>query len=111
MALVARPQDTTLDRNSLHALRRVLDVPLLVASAFSLFAVGIWLAVVEAGVMRVSLARILAVERHLETGAGPRGGVAVFGSSVVVEGVDCSVLRAQLRPGMPCENLAWTGGD
>ena len=111
MALVAGPQDTTLDRNSLDALRRVFDIPLLVALAFALFAVGIWLAVVEAGVMRVSLARILAVQHHLETGGGPRGGVAVLGSSVVVEGVDCAVLRAQLRPAAPCENLAWTGGD
>ena len=100
-----------MDRNSLDALRRVSDIPLLIALAFALFAIGIWLAVVQAGVMRVSLARILAVQRHLVTEGGPSGGVAVLGSSVVVEGVDCAVVRAQLQPVAPCENLAWTGGD
>jgi hypothetical protein len=100
-----------LDQGSLSALRRVADVPVLVAFGFALYGVGIWLAVAEARWMPVGLARILAVQRHLDAGAGPVGGVAALGSSVVLEGLDCGPLRARLAPGTPCENLAWTGGD
>jgi hypothetical protein len=36
--------------------------------------------------------------------------VAVLGSSVVLEGIDCGALSAPLPAGARCENLAWTGG-
>jgi hypothetical protein len=100
-----------LDRSSLRALVRVADVPVAIAVAFALYALGIWVVVAEANVMPVGLRRILEVQRHLAEGSGPSGGVAVLGSSVVVEGVDCTVLARQLARGTACENLAWTGGN
>jgi hypothetical protein len=100
-----------LDQSSLSALRRAADIPVLVALGFGLYAVGIWLAVAQAGWMPVGLARILAVQTHLATGSGPTGGVAALGSSVVLEGLDCAPLGSRLPPATPCENLAWTGGD
>jgi hypothetical protein len=99
------------DRKSLTALRLVSDIPLLVGLGFTLYGAAAWLAVAKGGVMPIDLARLLAVQRHLEAGLGPTGGVAAFGSSVVVEGVDCAVVRTRLRPGIPCQNLAWTGAD
>jgi len=100
-----------LDRSSLHALLRVAEVPVAVAVAFGLYALGIWAVVAEARVMPVGLRRILEVQQHLAAGSGPSGGVAVLGSSVVIEGVDCAVLARQLAQGTACENLAWTGGS
>lgn len=64
-----------------------------------------------AGLLPVSLDRIVQVQRHLASGAGPTGGVAVLGSSVTVEGIDCEALVAALPTRLPCENLAWTGAD
>ena len=95
-----------MDRQSLEALRRIVDVPLAVAFAFGLALLLIFAVVQGVGVMPVSLARIVSVQRHLASGAGPVGGVAVLGSSVVLEGVDCAELGRA-----PCENLAWTGGN
>jgi hypothetical protein len=96
-----------MDRQSLAALRRVLDLPLVVALAFGCALLVILGLVAGAGLMPVSLARIVSVQRHLASGAGPSGGVAVLGSSVVLEGVDC----AELTTRVACENLAWTGGN
>jgi len=99
-----------MDRQSLSALRRVADVPLAVACAFAVAALVILGLVQEARVMPVSLARILAVQQHLASGAGPTGGVAVLGSSVVLEGIDCAEVARRLPADTPCENLSWTGG-
>ena len=100
-----------MDRESLRALRRVADLPLLVALGFGLYFAGIWAVVVRAEVMPQGLLRILDVQRHLLAGEGPTGGVAAFGSSVVIEGLDCEALARGLPPATPCQNLAWTGGN
>jgi hypothetical protein len=99
-----------MDRESLRALGRVADVPLAVLLAFAL-ALALLLAVVSLWrLMPLGLERVLAVQQHLASGAGPVGGVAVLGSSVVLEGIDCGAVAARLPDGAPCENLAWTGG-
>ena len=100
-----------MDRESLRALRQVRELPLLVVLGFGLYFLAIWVAVVKTEWMPEGLRRILEVERHLATGAGPTGGVAAFGSSVLVEGLDCAALASTLPPATPCENLAWTGAD
>ena len=100
-----------MDRESLRALRRVADLPGLVALGFVLYALGIWALVVRGEVMPLGLLRILDVQRHLAAGLGPRDGVAAFGSSVLVEGLDCGAVAQGLPAGMPCQNLAWTGGN
>jgi hypothetical protein len=100
-----------IERASLRALTRVADVPLAVGAGFAL-AVFLLLSVVsQVRFMPLGLARILAVQERLAAGIGPVGGVAVFGSSVVLEGVDCAALATRLRAETPCQNLAWTGGN
>ena len=100
-----------MDRDSLRALFGVGDLVGLSALSFGLALLLIWGLVVERRVMPIGLLRILTVEQHLRAGAGPIDGVALLGSSVVVEGVDCERLRTALPPDTRCENLAWTGAD
>lgn len=100
-----------MDRASLAALLRVWDVPAAVALAFCTALLVILALVPKARVMPLLLERTLAVQQHLASGAGPVGGVAVLGSSVVLEGVDCAALATQLPAGAPCENLGWTGAS
>jgi hypothetical protein len=100
-----------MDRESLRALGRVADVPLAVAFAF-LLALLLLLAFVSTWrLMPLGLERVVAVQQHLASGAGPTGGVAVLGSSVVLEGVDCAAVAVHLPGGARCENLAWTGAE
>jgi hypothetical protein len=100
-----------MDRASLAALRRVWDVPAAVALAFCAALLVILGLVPTARVMPLLLERKLEVQQHLASGAGPTGGVAVLGSSVVLEGVDCAALAVRLPAGVPCENLGWTGAN
>jgi hypothetical protein len=100
-----------MDRASLAALRHAWDVPAAVAVAFCAALLVILGLVPQARVMPLQLERTLEVQQHLASGAGPRGGVAVLGSSVVLEGVDCAELARQLPAGAPCENLGWTGAS
>ena len=100
-----------MDRESLRELRQVGELPVLVVLGFGLYFLAIWATVVRAEWMPEGLRRILEVERHLASGAGPTGGVAAFGSSVLVEGLDCAVLARALAEGTRCDNLAWTGGN
>jgi hypothetical protein len=100
-----------IERESVKSLWRVADVPLAVAVGFGIALCALVVFVSRARLMPLGLGRIVAVQQRLATGAGPVGGVAVLGSSVVLEGVDCAQLATRLPDGTRCDNLAWTGGS
>ncbi|MBN2446896.1 MAG: hypothetical protein JXO22_09230 [Phycisphaerae bacterium] len=96
---------------NLRAVASLVDVALIVALAFGAYLLVSYLVVAKWHVIPQGLKRIVAIKSFLDDQAssGHHGDVCILGSSVVLEGIDASVIDGMLTDERQSYNLSWTG--
>ena len=97
--------------DNFRALLRMGDVPVVVAMAFVTYFAMAYLIVARWHIMPITPQRIVAIKKFLDQRANPKSQREIYclGSSVVIEGLDCDIVDAELTDGRHCYNFGWTG--
>ena len=97
--------------DNIRALLRMGDVPVVVVLAFATYLAVAYLVVGRWHVMPITAQRIVEIKKFLDRCAEPESHREIYclGSSVVLEGLDCDIIDAELTDGSHCYNLSWTG--
>lgn len=97
-------------RANFLALLRVLDIPLLAALAMGIYFATAYELVDQYRLMPLAHSRLLnSKELLLDRAATGEHDVFILGSSVAVDGIDCTVIDKELPAGMKSYNMAWAG--
>jgi hypothetical protein len=100
-------------RDNLKSLLRIFDVPLAAAVGFLLYYVMAYVFIDRLQIIPISRSRLIEIKRFLNSqtiGEGEKK-VLIFGSSTVIEGIDCNIIDGFLAKDLKSYNLAWTGGS